>query len=909
MLSTTTSRHQPTSGEKPPPSSTEKIILKLDDSDDDASSIDFGSASCTRSSFISVVFSDEIGKNDDHLEKQPHHNEEIGKAHHLQVHHNQQQQPLTLSQSPTTPTAATGSLEEPTTPLFLSTSHLSKTSSQIASSPMSLSMSGNGNGPYRRVSKTLVSLSKCLLGDNSLKVGSHIAERSSAPCFETGSSTFTDCSLPPDLYEAVTPRTPNSSSQTTTNSNTLENASTSPLLSSSGNIDGKELIDRLTQMIKNNELKTKSSNPPISFSCDYCSNPSSPTHSERNSRPSSPSHQSKCQNSPTHSLHSYDSFGSNNGKLTRNNETCPEEFFGPHVVECVLNEMLWPQYSFCTLCHLAARFNSVEVLSWLKDCCCDENCRTDVTDHPTTPNFEASPNTSISTTHSPTTNHNDVRIQIDSASPPRLSLAVNIDMNSMTIPTTTEFHDAITCASAKASFSSQTSLLSDEINSFTCSTSHPQVSIQFPAEQDQTSHTLHSHDCINRQKNLWTTLDSISASPLLYAVQYGAHEACVFLCSQPAVQSQINFTRDRFGNLPIVLALKKKDFVLCDLLQLFGAKFDMIGSVALGESLLHTALRELDIVTSEYLVKKNPKIILKKNQRDEIALFRALRDFRPTGINKQMTVSIPGNPNSPPKKTLVKTNIVRDSNTLGNHAVTLREFLEKGPEWLGEDLLEKAITCKNSFGRNILLESVAINDIDSTKVLCGYISRKLDTCVGRTKKQFEEMVFDPEKINTMNIIQLAIQSSLQVSTHRSEETFFVFNGFCWLLDWLRKTFSVSCPHSLAQLLSSRDSKGRTAIEIAAKESETNSSFKMFHQLLFETESTWKSLVPATAKLENSPSIKINSPSKKGGSASSGNMTLSPSPSSSSNNHSSNHGGFFSKLKSKLQRHTSPRNIK
>lgn len=678
-------------------SSQEKVVLQLlsDDSDDSSScvsSIVDDVAASFQPSFISIVFSEYEDEKDHRVEKQDPKKkteEEMDQSHrHLLLLNDHKAQ--TVAQS----TIAYSSPQRCEERIFLSTSPpLTKTPSQT-----SLSVSG-GNGPHRRVSKTLVSLSKCLLGDsNALKVGSHIAERSPSPCFETGSSSFTDHSfaLPPDLFEAVTPRSPNSPFQVATYTS-FENVSTSPLLSSSGNIDGKDLIDRLTQMIKNNELKTKSSNPPISFSCDYGSRPSSPTYFEESRSPSSPSPHNKCYNSPTPSLHSCDSFASMNA------ETVPEELFGPHVVECVLNEMLWPQYSFCTLCHLAARFNSVEVLGWLKDCCCDENCQTGSSEHRTAPTFEsqASPSISISTTNSPTMNDNDVRIQIISSSPPRLSLAVNIDSHS--IPT--EFHDIVTCNSAKASFSSQTSLISDETNTLTCSTIHPFTSIQY--QEDQTSLTnvhTHSQDCISRQKSLWTTLDSMSASPLLYAVQYGAHEACVFLCSQPAVQSQINFTRDRFGNLPIVLALKKKDFELCDLLQLFGAKFDVIGSVSLGESLLHTALREHDIVTSEYLAKKNPKIILKKNQRDEVALFKALHDFRPTGTNKQMTVSVPGNPNSPPKNTNVKSNkIVRDSNTLGSHAATLKEFLEKAPEWFGNDLLEKAVTCKNSFGRNILL--------------------------------------------------------------------------------------------------------------------------------------------------------------------------------------------------------------
>ena len=643
----------------------------------------------------------------------------------------------------------------------------------------------------RRVSRTFMNISNCLLNRfEDLPMDS--PSRNLFECVSNSSNDDRPSSiclsldgLPP-LMEAETSPTAACTGPLPSPSTTERRSSSScspTILTSSGNIDGKQLIERLSEMIRNKQI-TKVI----------------PDSTARGSSTSPPS-------SPTMSSLACVSNGSSSDACLENS------LIGPHVVECVLHEMLWPQHSFCTLVHLAAKYNNVDVLGWLKECCCDENCNTD--EGIESPSADFRPVLEYHTS----------------------SQSVHSGFTSVNTP-------SYTCPSSLS--------YSQESDSFSRET----VSLSIDPSRSPTKHR-HSRTCLSRQQLLWNTPDNQSCLPLMYSVQEGAKEACVFLCSQASVQSQINFSRDRYGNLPIVMALKKKDYDLCDLLQLFGAKLDVTCGVgALGESLMHSALRERDIKALEYLARNNPKVILKKNQRDEVPLFRSLKDFRMAVTNTACVVNVPGysQPKNLPHQR-ASCNGPRSSSSTNEHAKILEELLNRSEDWFGRELLEKALACKNSYGRSLFMEAVAINDVESTRVIAKFIATSLSK--GCSRKLYEDLVFDRERINSANILHIAAQMVDHVAKQNISDYLYVLEGFRWLTMWLEETFLSTSPTLLYNMLSTADRSGVALLELYGKGKDTNLCHQALYQTLMEAERRWKAVyvqkVPTPEKLASKPS--------------------------------------------------------
>ncbi|KAG2379147.1 hypothetical protein C9374_007785 [Naegleria lovaniensis] len=442
---------------------------------------------------------------------------------------------------------------------------------------------------------------------------------------------------------------------------------------------------------------------------------------------------------------------------------------GPQVVEYVTNHLTFPQCHNCSLVHLAARYNKVDILNLLQSCCCDQTC--------------SSPNTS-------------------------------------------------------------NSLLSSFQNSSQES---------FDAANH---HHHHSKECLHRQEHLWSLHDSNNSTPLFYAClasktselsnvspsvepsfmdpaqsnyspgMYNAdvanadHECVVFLLSQQAVkEKQLNYHLDSHGNLPIVIALRRKDYVLSDLLILFGAKLSVTVGLGIGvsESLLHFAMRERDLKLVRYIGTQCQKTILKRNQRDENALFACLRDFRSNQHNSSGRVN----------------------SNLSMHAEFLKQVLTSGPSIFGNDNFHKALLTKNSFGRNLLHESIVLNDLECMKAICHYLvvsnqqapsnsstpishmspsefsdsslsvntnsssslqslSPKLGTTFkGRSPRPnqssmtlLEAMTFDMDKQGN-TILHSMTLAVINNTSSTLDDFMWLFDGLRWILSWMENTFKPS----------------------------------------------------------------------------------------------------------------------
>ncbi|EFC41091.1 hypothetical protein NAEGRDRAFT_58906 [Naegleria gruberi] len=280
--------------------------------------------------------------------------------------------------------------------------------------------------------------------------------------------------------------------------------------------------------------------------------------------------------------------------------------------------------------------------------------------------------------------------------------------------------------------------------------------------------------------------DNHDATPIFYACQSGAQDACVYLCSFKCVQDQLNTQHDKYGYLPLYIALKRKDYDLCDLLQLFGAKVDVL--VGNSETLLHYAVREKDIQMVEYLAKIKPNLLLRKNQREENPLFSLLSDSRGGRRRKKRTDTISdlefadstdkfmlgslvsdnesylngsvSSGGSFSVGSLGNSNYSSQQNVNANNEIVEEEkmffatFLFKGTLIFGVDTFEKSFLQKNSFGRNIIMECVVLNDMKAFSTLSQFLK---DYCATTGTDRFVNLLVTETDQQQRNLIHLAIE--------------------------------------------------------------------------------------------------------------------------------------------------------
>ncbi|KAG2378612.1 hypothetical protein C9374_008251 [Naegleria lovaniensis] len=431
-----------------------------------------------------------------------------------------------------------------------------------------------------------------------------------------------------------------------------------------------------------------------------------------------------------------------------------ERVLGPHVIDFV-TQLTFPNHSNCYLVHLAAKYNHVDILHWLLDCCCDETCPKS----PSTPSTDA---------------------------------------------------------------------------------------LEIP----------HSKKCISRQKKLWSLQDKQGMTPLYYSVAGNdigqkTQDACVFLCSQSIVQEkQLNFLIDPYGNLPIVLALKRKDLELADMLQLFGAKLDItVGIGVLGESLLHSAFRDCDVPVSEYIIKAMPRLIFKKNQREEHALFACLRDYR--SINTHSSNSSSNLLELTERKTyserrqssLVFTNTSTSLNNNNKYFLFLKHILVNGNQLFGVEIFEKALLMKNAFGNNILMQAVAFNDVDSFKTICRYLFEYSMKQVEK-HKLLTSMALDRDR-DGRTILHLSIDFAIKMLSKKPEDFLAWFNGFEWLFVWLEQNFlcltnnvQFTKSQSLHSFLMQKDNSGKTVFDMVAMQDIKKTEWKSIKESLQTAADKW-----------------------------------------------------------------------
>jgi len=500
------------------------------------------------------------------------------------------------------------------------------------------------------------------------------------------------------------------------------------------------------------------------------------TLKHKNSKAESPK-MTKVQSPPT--TDELPALSTTNASIETKEENSPplgiprSRFIGPHVIDFV-SELTFSEYNNCSLVHLAARYNHIEILYWLTECCCDEGC-----------------------------------IKSPKGNTPPTPPSENIS---------------------------------------------------------------HSKRCMSRQKKLWFMQDGQGLTPLFYCVAPSAdvehaHDSCVFLCSQPDVQErQINYSPDQHGNLPIVIALRRGDFALCDILQLFGAKLDVtVGVGVLGESLLHGALRDQNMDMTEYLCKHLTRLVLKRNQKEENALFACLRDFRSGNT-----------PSSNSSSNLLELSVVRRKENCNTekrrssteslptrkgskHCQFLKEILTKGTTLFGVETFEKALSMKNSFGNNLLMQAVVYNDVDSFKTICRFLFEYCNKSVNRAEKAklLSLIAFDRNK-DGKNILHLSIEFCTRLMNKNAEEFIAWFNGFEWLFVWLEQNFlchngelTTGQSQSLYSFMIQKDNTSKSVVDLVNSQDLTRSEWKYVKEAVSQASDKWskdKSMVGSASDL-------------------------------------------------------------
>ncbi|KAF0973027.1 hypothetical protein FDP41_008691 [Naegleria fowleri] len=366
----------------------------------------------------------------------------------------------------------------------------------------------------------------------------------------------------------------------------------------------------------------------------------------------------------------------------------------------------------------------------------------------------------------------------------------------------------------------------------------------------------HSNKCISRQKKLWNLQDKQGMTPLYYSVAGNdlgqkTLDTCAFLCSQPVVQEkQLNFLIDPYGNLPIVLALKRKDLELADMLQLFGAKLDItVGIGVLGESLLHSSFRDCEVQVSEYIIKAMPRLIFKKNQREEHALFACLRDYR--SINTHSSNSSSNFLELTERKTyserrqssLVFTNTATSLTNNNKYFLFLKHVLMNGEQLFGTEIFEKALLMKNAFGNNILMQAVAFNDVDSFKTICRYLFES-SMKNAEKRKLLTSLALDKDR-DGRTILHLSIDFAIKMLSKKPEDFLAWSNGFEWLFVWLEQNFlyladkvQYAKSQSLYHFLMQKDNSGKTVFDMVATQDVKKTEWKNIKESLQAAADKW-----------------------------------------------------------------------
>ena len=449
-----------------------------------------------------------------------------------------------------------------------------------------------------------------------------------------------------------------------------------------------------------------------------------------------------------------------------------DDSIGPQIVTFVLSELKLDELVHSKLAstrtllmHLAARHNRLDILEFLKSCCCDEKCE-------------------------------------------------------------------------------RQSCLQSTCNSY--SPQSPQVMIsdsnhESNSIQNQHSHIQHSSSCLSRRIALWTSTDSNGCTPLFYACQgcstCHAHDCCVFLLVQ--LQSLMQHANnlhngsivihqaDRFGNLPIAMAFKKRDWKMCDLLQLFGASLDA-NHGSFGESLLHTSVRDLDFSRVEYLSRHCQKSILKKNQKDENSLFACLKDYRVAQACSASSLAEYHKQAFSPFRTLVNKSAPKEI-----RCQFIQQLLENGNELFGRETFEKALVMKNQHGRNFFSEAVAFGDVLAIKTILNYFtlqylvnvsSRHYEKSRENHRKLLDSLIFSKDR-QGKNILHLSLEFAMKRMNKFNREDYQSWlESLCFILTWL-EDFTLSfrncqmsswtnmtCPPECDKLFHEKDCNGKSPME-------------------------------------------------------------------------------------------------
>ena len=408
----------------------------------------------------------------------------------------------------------------------------------------------------------------------------------------------------------------------------------------------------------------------------------------------------------------------------------------------------------------------------------------------------------------------------------------------------------------------------------------------------------HSAMCISRQITLWNLKDYNGSTPLFCACQgcptSTANEAGVFLMSQMQTLDPLSkyiHQTDNYGNSPLSLCMRKRDWKMCDLLILFGASIDG-NTGAFGESLLHTSMRDLDMLRVEFIAKRAPKALLKKNQKEENALFSLVKDFR-CNVNAGRSFILGSSDFSTMSTNIAQTNCTSpespsptspysETKSALRSAVNrafpkeqrinfIRMILESGSSVFGREVFEKALSLKNQHGRNFLLESVACGDHIATKEIVNslsILSLVAEECCSDPRKLMESIVFTNDR-NSKNILHLSIEfATKRMNQHNREDYQTWLDSFYFLLSWLDENLAYGAlfNRECTGLLSGKDSNGLFPHQYLEKEVSNNQSdirWKNVLEIMKSYESKWtfnsKGALPSNGLSNNS---KRGSTSKK-----------------------------------------------
>jgi ankyrin repeat protein/class 3 adenylate cyclase len=256
------------------------------------------------------------------------------------------------------------------------------------------------------------------------------------------------------------------------------------------------------------------------------------------------------------------------------------------------------------------------------------------------------------------------------------------------------------------------------------------------------------------------SVDTLQATPLLYAVAQNCTEAATFLLSKNA---NVNI-KDVYNKFPVLVALKNKHYRMAELLAT-GTNIDIHQRTTKGSTVLHIMALEGDLTAVKFLVEKCNASPLRRNNDEENVLFTGLpfvpvaeylsQRFAADGLSKMLT-----------HETSEKRTIFHETIINGNYN-SLQMILKHAKiNELSIKQIQQLLNSEDKYEDTPLLLAAKNGHKDMVKFLCmcEEVDLNAGDSEGNTALYYAMQLKDPEIISLLSTVGASLKADSDTDT-------------------------------------------------------------------------------------------------------------------------------------------------